>query len=420
MLEQLSTDGVTSEIASEADPDRLIDYKNDAATFYSLLITVDQTIAQPLFYNETAIDRAKSCISSSKVNGDASDGVRTCVIQVLERMIQILETNSHADADGENCGLWLLGSIIEHSCRPNATAVLHFNDDGAVLELRCVRKILENERISISYTDEEYLPTAVRRETLLLRGFLCECDLCLGKMLSDGSPLYDASRPICCPQCFSGICVPAGPSWHCLLCNRVPNAEFIDRVEMLELSLEQQEESLVAHVVSIIEILFSENLILHQLLENKNPERNCVVEAISITTPLHPTHQIYYSFVKLNLFQNTQRLLNAFSGSCVPRELVSLFCCAYLVYCGHQYASISKMPPLEDLRHHLVWLWKLFRLPPVVAYLSSPTVGRWCVEVLDQCFKLTCILYGPSSKMARELEFNPMSLEHHFPNILLD
>ncbi|KAJ3341529.1 hypothetical protein HDU93_004689 [Gonapodya sp. JEL0774] len=122
----------------------------------------------------------------------------------LLHLLAVLETNCHSravapsmggsvssDADDpdpprdESVGLYLAGSFMDHSCAPNATVSLSppkidlepAQTEGN-LTLLCLRAISPGTPITISYSDNEFVPTQSRRQALLRRGFLCTCDAC--------------------------------------------------------------------------------------------------------------------------------------------------------------------------------------------------------------------------------------------------
>eukprot|EP00158_Paraphelidium_tribonemae_P009964 Partr_v1_DN29015_c0_g1_i2_m58765 putative Set and mynd domain containing len=155
-LEHLSTDGATSQLAIDRDPGRLPDFKRGAERL------------------------------SKRISGIES--------AVIERMLHILETNCHSRPleeneahnrgdDEEMVGLWLLASVMEHSCLPNCTVIIHptVDDDGAAtLELRAISNVKAGELLTISYVDMEFEPTVARQEMLMDRGFVCRCPTCSG------------------------------------------------------------------------------------------------------------------------------------------------------------------------------------------------------------------------------------------------
>eukprot|EP00742_Colponemidia_sp_Colp-10_P012963 GILJ01014607.1.p1 GENE.GILJ01014607.1~~GILJ01014607.1.p1 ORF type:complete len:436 (+),score=24.62 GILJ01014607.1:125-1309(+) len=104
---------------------------------------------------------------------DAGEG-KELVISLLAR----LESNSFAMWDSQlfptGAGLFLFGSLLNHSCTPNA--LLSFR--GRQVIIRCLEPITEGEEICHSYTDPA-MPTPERR--LYLRNqylFDCDCPRC--------------------------------------------------------------------------------------------------------------------------------------------------------------------------------------------------------------------------------------------------
>lgn len=84
------------------------------------------------------------------------------------------------DAEEEFVGVWPVASLMDHSCRPNATCEISLNEDGTIarLDVRALREVQPGDGITISYHDEEFMPTELRQRLLAKRGFRCECELC--------------------------------------------------------------------------------------------------------------------------------------------------------------------------------------------------------------------------------------------------
>lgn len=116
--------------------------------------------------------------------------------------------NAHSASQG-CAAVFLTGSLIEHSCAPNAFKEIAGvrSRDGSTqdcLIVRALRGLEKGEAVSISYVPE-YMPTWKRRQTLeAYYGFTCTCVRC-----SAGFPeLVCAYR---CPHCGHGPCSPIDP-----------------------------------------------------------------------------------------------------------------------------------------------------------------------------------------------------------------
>lgn len=88
-------------------------------------------------------------------------------------------------------GLYLEGSVFDHSCEPNATVVF----DGKKLIVRAIKELSEDETIYISYTSLHH-PTAKRRAALREQYYFeCGCSRCCdceGDQLQNGERDDDA------------------------------------------------------------------------------------------------------------------------------------------------------------------------------------------------------------------------------------
>ncbi|KAI9139522.1 hypothetical protein BKA69DRAFT_1126471 [Paraphysoderma sedebokerense] len=73
----------------------------------------------------------------------------------------------------EPCGLWILPSYINHSCRENANRFFI----GDFMFIRSIQDIQEGEEITMTYIDstKDY---DVRQDTISQFGFKCECEVC--------------------------------------------------------------------------------------------------------------------------------------------------------------------------------------------------------------------------------------------------
>jgi SET and MYND domain-containing protein len=71
-------------------------------------------------------------------------------------------------------GLYLEASVLDHSCRPNATIVF----EGKKLLVRPIRETKNDEKITISYTNLLH-PTETRKTSLREQYYFeCVCEAC--------------------------------------------------------------------------------------------------------------------------------------------------------------------------------------------------------------------------------------------------
>lgn len=156
-------------------------------------------------------------------------------LEELKEVYAIVANNAHGAERGQ-AGLFLIGSMAEHSCAPTAfkeviapvvassrpgsprvedpqgAASFATTCAGRVREkpqrspqliLRALHDMDADEVVSISYIPE-YLPTYKRRSLLQANyGFICECDRCLR------SP--EVVCAYICPGCEDGPCSPTVP-----------------------------------------------------------------------------------------------------------------------------------------------------------------------------------------------------------------
>lgn len=137
--------------------------------------------------------------------------------------------------------LFLFGSKIAHSCRPNLSYTSK-TGDGA-LEYKVIRPIAEGDLACFSYLDDLFqTPTPKRREILsLTKSFHCECARCLGP---------DYCRSILCTDCgkrflFCRYDSQGTPSWRCRECGlqegiESKEAAFVRRWKTLEVHNAEQ------------------------------------------------------------------------------------------------------------------------------------------------------------------------------------
>lgn len=225
MESELSTEGVTSNVAQDVDPQRLSDYRLGLVAFRKRL--------------------------KKKLANGRHPKLQLPSVQELERMLCQIETNCHArpfpDASvpvGEHevekeewVGIWLMGSMANHSCVANVAAVitspscLPFENGKPThpqlwLELRAVRPIKEGDEITLDYHGSSILCSSIERhQKNARRGFMCSCPLCLGKDV-DGKYYPDYSRRFNCPACSDGHLCPLGSGlehWWCDYCRKETN-----------------------------------------------------------------------------------------------------------------------------------------------------------------------------------------------------
>ncbi|KUI59072.1 SET domain-containing protein 5 [Cytospora mali] len=104
-------------------------------------------------------------------------------VMLMARRYAIFKDNSArvgVDDTGEDSGIFLLYSRINHSCSPNAHA--HYNGTTERLTVHATRHIKAGEQIFVQYVDNACLPRDKRQEQAKKFGFTCECPACTTDM----------------------------------------------------------------------------------------------------------------------------------------------------------------------------------------------------------------------------------------------
>lgn len=222
-LALLSTDGVTSSLAQKTDPERITYWRNAARNFLDRLRTKAKKAKKPrppVTIDE--IQRLMQVIETNCHSRDADDGG----VDPLDAL-EALEGSDISEIE-EEVGVYLAGSLSNHSCVPNAIVVLHPADDpdpskASRLSLRCILPIAPEDPITISYTDESFLPMTHRQARLAIRGFKCSCRLCAGQ---------DVVRGLVCSCGDLAVPEPSG-KWSCQ-CGTTPDEKRIAKLDKME------------------------------------------------------------------------------------------------------------------------------------------------------------------------------------------
>jgi len=103
--------------------------------------------------------------------------------QAMEQAAPILEVLQDA-ADGsvhcEGTGFFMLQSLLNHSCDPNAASIKTQDEHTGVAVIAAVKTIEPGEEITIDYMDVKELPVAERQEVLFQQyHFQCRCARCI-------------------------------------------------------------------------------------------------------------------------------------------------------------------------------------------------------------------------------------------------
>lgn len=396
-LEFLSTDGVTGDLAKETDPERKTDYDTACRKW---LDKVKERRKKKKKKNE------KDAIVSS--NNASTPTLQTITIDMIRKLVYILETNCHSSAmnpvneivaiEGdeeveENVGLWLVGSLFEHACLPNATAVLRFTEEKATLTLRALSNIKKGDMITISYQDREYETVAERQASLLRRGFVCRCNAC---------SLADIFRPMICSK-ESCIVLPATKNdetnWACISGHAIDKdwQEYAEEKEEALVDEETEGEILLAVVDAMMEHLSSAVDFSHTQATSQDvvsfaktmsaliPNLNAALK--NMLDPIHVCHASIYQFVRQNLFFNPNAVF-IFKGQ-------TSLACAFLVASNYWYVEKLGMNPYhEDLRHNLWWLALSAIEASSKNSASEGDLKQVAKVALNACLDQVMVLYG--------------------------
>jgi hypothetical protein len=380
MLDSLSTDGVTSQLAIKTDPQRLEDYKQAAQVIRNRLKRRQRRKAAPRTL--TTVPPAEQ----------------------LERMIHLIETNCHScplpvsagtdrlpptDGDGtleeEWVGVWLMASMMQHSCLPNAVVHITNAGDNALISVYACRDITSGSPVTISYVDKEFWCFTDRQQHLRRRGFQCQCELCVS---------VDYSRVFCCRSSPFALCRPRGSGdrvvdWRCECDSSclVAAAKDIVYIKALEDRLADDEQQLTAMTNSMLNHL-------HQILPSLCRSHGRGIDGellqevagsllqhvvLSDYHPIHPFHSVVYQFVNLNVYENSSQMCFAFDCD----QLAPFLGCLWLAAVSKFLFPVNRMNTVavsdcllvcssEDFKHHCDWLEKLLKTDSSVrGFLST-------------------------------------------------
>ncbi|KAG1691280.1 hypothetical protein DVH05_027143 [Phytophthora capsici] len=164
--------------------------------------------------------------------------------QQMEKLIGVLNTNSHELENLGGSGLFLSACRMEHNCTPNCS----FTTFDSTLWMTAIRPIAPGDALSIDYGNFFYRPTPERQQSLLESyGFVCTCEACVS--------LPDPTRAARClsGNCPQGVMLPhpmrtnvasnnIGPNqlqfeWRCQTCGKIADAAEHARIIAAEQDL---------------------------------------------------------------------------------------------------------------------------------------------------------------------------------------
>jgi hypothetical protein len=402
-LGQLSTDGVTSENSRSADPERMPEYQEGARHWLKRYKETRKKSAAKKRKGKTKTDPA----SATGASTSATEWMPT--VEEVERLLFILETNSHSrnelegqdlhdprlppplagganatpqddfdDDSDEACGVWLVTSMCNHSCVPNAIAHIESSEDAGgppPLHLRCIRPIAIGDEISISYHGEEFLPTEDRQSLVTSRGFKCTCPMCVGK-----TP--DHARASRCANCIEGVVAPVAIDnamvWICDLCNSRLTDEQVQAVIDAETTwlsqwpmlLEMMDRSKKS-IFKLMQYRVLKAIASHAPSATLHPSAKSAILTVDLgCAPLHVCNGHLYTFLKWAVFEQSVWLRDQFGPDGIMGVLLTM--CAIVDRVYRHEASAS-----EESRTLGYWLAKEADLRLQDTRLSSEEIDRY-------------------------------------------
>eukprot|EP01062_Namystynia_karyoxenos_P005877 TRINITY_DN12024_c0_g1_i1.p1 TRINITY_DN12024_c0_g1~~TRINITY_DN12024_c0_g1_i1.p1 ORF type:complete len:895 (+),score=274.09 TRINITY_DN12024_c0_g1_i1:66-2750(+) len=111
-------------------------------------------------------------------------GAGALFVQDLDDVAEDDEGEAQAAAQGE-CGLWVQGALLAHSCTPNCSSVIRA---GGLLEVRACGAVRSGEQLTLSRVPL-LLPRGQRRRRLERKGIDCGCARCEDPSADDAEGL---------------------------------------------------------------------------------------------------------------------------------------------------------------------------------------------------------------------------------------
>lgn len=108
---------------------------------------------------------------------DADPDHRCASIMHPTPLLALTDAHASRSRGGMGTGVFLVASMLNHSCEPNCTYTTAADLNGHTLTISALRDIQEGEELFISYTDPS-APCSVRRARLRQYGFECDCTRC--------------------------------------------------------------------------------------------------------------------------------------------------------------------------------------------------------------------------------------------------
>ncbi|KAJ3126050.1 Laminin subunit beta-3 [Nowakowskiella sp. JEL0407] len=336
---KLSTDGVTSEIANMVDAERAKDYHL----------------------------AAKHIVSKWKAKQKKKKKIPTYqpTVSEIEKLIQIIETNCHSipsesEDEPDICGVFLLASMMEHSCFQNSNVSIRPTSESIELTLTATRKIEIGDLITINYQDNDFQPTKIRRSGLLRRGFLCCCEIC-----DENGKVQDYCRTAYCERdgC-DGFVSPHGEGkeyshWKCDTCNQGISKQYFSLIIAKEDSLTPKNESNeeLEDIYTKIFKAIVETIQLSASIPCPPSSASIILNTKQLIYPLTPHHWLIYGTLKSTVFDNSS--FTEMFGRESPFYAIYYLLAVNIVADSEWIKSGKCSFYREETNHHLSWMKKL-------------------------------------------------------------
>lgn len=206
----------------------------------------------------------------------------------VAQILGILNTNSHELADFGGSGVYLLASMLVHSCAPNCNFTTH----GNKLWINAIKYIRQGEYLSIDYHNLFYQPTQERINSMknshrficdcpqctihpdLCRAFVCQNLECTSKnhlhLLHQEDYEENWKQSVVCPSAKGEELA----QWKCCTCNSQPTQQVLESYLQKEKEILAKPPQTIEDVDQIIKegILHESHYCLFKVLETNGRE----------------------------------------------------------------------------------------------------------------------------------------------------
>ncbi|KZT24902.1 SET domain-containing protein [Neolentinus lepideus HHB14362 ss-1] len=347
ILTDLSLDGVCSDPARDADPDwepevrewaeEWVQWYNSQNLFSQWKPTSEEIFRLIAILETNSHSRDEDDMRDLQDPRSDAQNILSTNMDVDMNINTSVATGEDEQIKDEACGLWIMASMLNHSCLPNCTVFIpptKRTGEESILYLRCIRPVSAGEELLISYHDEEFLPTLDRQAMLMPRGFKCHCPLCSGhvreymRSAACSNSSCAGGQGTCCPVMIDGEM-----RWVCDRCNRMLSEDEVAAVEEKEEQWMGEWEQILAMTSGEIPATQCTHLLAYQVIQHladswiisfPNDSQLPSLPNLSFLFPLHPNHSHIYSFLKYILFEQSVWLRQYFADAGVHGVLLAM------------------------------------------------------------------------------------------------